>query len=205
MAMAFATKTKFPVVRLKPLATTTPRPPTTTVLALKKTFWECAGEAAQPMLMKTASAMTLIRALERWTTAVYVMETTLLAPVVPTIRPATTKEPPLTMALVCMRMNVACVEVLVLQTALAIVTATFSMSVASVAVLGLPMVHAIALEMCSTLVVFAADRVLMRMPTAFVTTLTIASVNSTSAEFAMAMVALVPIHALLQVSRALTR
>ena len=74
------------------------------------------------------------------------------------------------MALVCMRMNVACVEVQVLQTALAIVTATFSMSVASVAVLGLPMVLAIALEMCSTLVAFVADRVLMRMPTGFVTT-----------------------------------
>ena len=72
-------------------------------------------------------------------------------------------------------------------------------------VLTFPQAIVIVTATSSTPVVSVADRVWMRMLMAFAMTLTIASVNWTSAVFAMAMVALVPTHALLQVSRALTR
>jgi hypothetical protein len=204
MEMAFVTKTKFLAVRLRLLATTTLQPPTTTALVLKKTSWECVVEAVRLTPMKTASVMTSTRVSERWTTAVCAMETTLLALVVLTILLATMMEPPLTMALVCTRTNVAFAVVQASRMVRATATATFSMSVASVAVLGLPMVLAIALEMCSTLAACAVAQVWTRMPMAFVTTLTSASVNSTSAVFAMATAALAPIHVQLRLQRALT-
>ena len=79
------------------------------------------------------------------------------------------------MALVCTRTSVVFVAVMASLTVPATATATFLTSVVCVAVMALLTVLAIARATFWMLVVCVADRVWMRMPTAFATTLTIAS------------------------------
>ena len=116
-----------------PLATTTPLQQTTTALVPKNDALGCVVVLVRPTQMRMASAMTTHVCMDRWTIVACATVTTLLAPVVQTLLLATTKEPPLTMALVCLQTNVACVEDLALQTEHATVTATCSMSAACVA------------------------------------------------------------------------
>ena len=178
---ACVTKTKCSVAPTTWLATTTLLQQTTTALVPKTTPSGCVVVLVRLTQMRTAFVMMKIHVWVIWTIVVCATVTTLLAPVVRTLLLATTKEPPLTMALVCLQTNVACVVARASQTEHATATAT-----------------------CLTHVEFAAVQVWMRMPTAFATTSMIALVSTTSVGCATAMAALVPTLVRLQHSRLLT-
>ena len=202
---ACVTKTKCSVAPTNWPATTTLLQQTTMVLVPKTTPLAYVVVLVRPTQMRTAFVTTWTHAWVTWTLVACATVTTLLVPVVRTLLLATTKEPPLTMALVCIPTNVACAVALALQMVHAIAMATSSMSAACVAVKALQTAHATALETPLTLVACAVVQVWMRMPTAFATTSTTAWVSTTNAVCATETAALAPTHVQLQPSLLLTR